>query len=71
MAQLVSRGLKEISSPHKLGLSPVIALLSLAFWAWPWGIVGMILAVPLTVIGKIILDNIRETRSLETLLSNE
>jgi predicted PurR-regulated permease PerM len=27
---------------------------ALAFGTWPWGAVGMILAVPLTVIGKII-----------------
>lgn len=56
---------------QKLGLSPLIVLLSLAFWAWLWGIVGMILAVPLTVIGKIILENIRETKPLAILISNE
>ncbi len=56
---------------HKLGLSPLIVILALAFWGWLWGIVGMILAVPLTVIGKIILANIRETRPLATLISNE
>jgi AI-2 transport protein TqsA len=56
---------------QKLGLSPLLVLLSLAFWAWLWGIVGMILAVPLTVIGKIILENIRETKPLATLISNE
>jgi predicted PurR-regulated permease PerM len=56
---------------HRLGVSPLIVLLSLAFWGWLWGIVGMILAVPLTVIGKIILQNIRETKPLATLISNE
>jgi predicted PurR-regulated permease PerM len=56
---------------HRLGLSPLLVLLALAFWAWLWGVVGMILAVPLTVIGKIILENIRETRPLATLISNE
>jgi predicted PurR-regulated permease PerM len=56
---------------RKLGLSPLIVLLSLAFWGWLWGVIGMILAVPLTVIGKIILENIREARPLATLISNE
>ena len=55
---------------QKLGLSPLIVLLSLAFWGWLWGIVGMVLAVPLTVICKIILENIRETKPLATLISN-
>ena len=56
---------------HKLGLSPLIVLLSLAIWGWLWGIVGLILAVPLTVICKIILENIRETKPLATLISHE
>jgi predicted PurR-regulated permease PerM len=56
---------------QKLGVSPLVVLLSLAFWGWLWGIVGMILAVPLTVIVKIILANIPETRPLATLISNE
>jgi predicted PurR-regulated permease PerM len=56
---------------QKLGLSPLIVLLALAFWGWLWGVVGMILAVPLTVIVKIILDHIRETKPLATLISNE
>jgi AI-2 transport protein TqsA len=55
----------------KLGISPLLILLSLAFWGWLWGIVGMILAVPLTVVGKIILENIRETQPLATLLSSD
>jgi predicted PurR-regulated permease PerM len=56
---------------HRLGLSPLLVLLALAFWGWLWGVVGMILAVPLTVIAKIILENIRETRPLATLICNE
>jgi predicted PurR-regulated permease PerM len=27
---------------QKLGVSPLVVLLSLAFWAWLWGVVGMI-----------------------------
>jgi predicted PurR-regulated permease PerM len=56
---------------RKLGLSPLLIILSLAFWGAIWGIVGMVLAVPLTAVGKIILENIRETRPIAALLSNE
>jgi predicted PurR-regulated permease PerM len=56
---------------RKLGLSPLLIILSLAFWGALWGIVGMVLAVPLTAVGKIILENIRETRPIATLLSND
>jgi predicted PurR-regulated permease PerM len=46
----------------KFELSPIIILLSLFFWGYIWGIIGMFFAVPLTVIIKIILQNIKETK---------
>ena len=55
----------------RLNLSPLVIILSLAFWGTLWGVVGMILAVPLVVVVKSILENIPETRPLATLLSNE
>jgi AI-2 transport protein TqsA len=54
---------------QRLGLSPLLVLLALAFWGWLWGIVGMVLAVPLTVTAKIILENIEETRPIAILMS--
>lgn len=41
-----------------LGLSPLVVLFSLFFWGWLWGIPGMILAVPLLAVAKIICSNI-------------
>ena len=41
-----------------LGISPFIILVSLSLSGWIWGILGMILAVPLMVIIKIICENI-------------
>jgi predicted PurR-regulated permease PerM len=55
---------------RRLGVSPLLILLSLSFWGLLWGIVGMILAVPLLVIVKIVLSNIPETKPLATLMSN-
>jgi predicted PurR-regulated permease PerM len=54
----------------RLNLSPLLILLALAFWGYLWGVPGMILAVPLTVVCKIILDNIPETKPVGTLMSN-
>jgi predicted PurR-regulated permease PerM len=55
---------------RKLGVSPLLILLSLSFWGLLWGIMGMILAVPLLVIIKIVLENIKDTKPLATLMSN-
>ncbi|MDP6905875.1 MAG: AI-2E family transporter [Candidatus Thalassarchaeaceae archaeon] len=52
-----------------LDISPVVLLLVTAFWFWLWGIMGMVLAVPMAVIAKIVLGNIEETRPISILLS--
>ncbi|CAM9151906.1 unnamed protein product [Pylaiella littoralis] len=39
-------------------LSPVVVLLSLAFWGSLWGIPGTILAVPMVVIARIVCDHL-------------
>jgi len=41
-----------------VGISPLIVLTSLAIWGYIWGFAGMILAVPMTVIIKILCENI-------------
>jgi AI-2 transport protein TqsA len=41
----------------RLGLNPIVILLSLMLWGYLWGIVGMFLSVPLTAVLKIIISN--------------
>jgi predicted PurR-regulated permease PerM len=54
----------------KLGVSPLLIILSLAFWGVVWGIVGMILAVPLLVAIKIVLDSIPATQPVAKLMGS-
>jgi predicted PurR-regulated permease PerM len=42
---------------ESLGLNPLIILLSFLLWGYIWGIMGAILAIPLTSIVKIIIAN--------------
>jgi AI-2 transport protein TqsA len=54
-----------------VNLSPLMILLSLSFWWLCWGFTGMVLAVPLTVLMKIILENITLTRPFAQLMAED
>jgi predicted PurR-regulated permease PerM len=41
---------------RRLTINPLLILVALSFWAWVWGTAGALLAVPLLIIGKTILD---------------
>lgn len=44
---------------RRLPLNAVALFLGLLFWGWIWGITGAVLAVPLTVMVKIICDHVK------------
>ena len=50
-------------------LSPVSVLVSIAFWGMIWGVVGMILAVPVMAVVVIVLSQMKTTRFIAILLS--
>ncbi|MFQ6037466.1 MAG: AI-2E family transporter [Candidatus Aminicenantales bacterium] len=52
-----------------LGLSPLVVLFFLFFWGWLWGVPGMILAVPIAAVVKIVCNNIPELRFIAVLMS--
>jgi predicted PurR-regulated permease PerM len=54
---------------RSLTLNPVIILLSLTFWGWMWGIVGIILAVPILAAFKILCAHIKPMEPLAEFLS--
>jgi predicted PurR-regulated permease PerM len=62
----------NLIEPHllgrRLGLSTLVVILSLIFWAWAWGPVGALLAVPLTMVVKIMLENTEDLRWVAVLL---
>ena len=52
-------------------LSPAVVVVALAFWGMIWGMVGMILAVPVTAVFVVVLSQIPATRYLAVLLSEK
>jgi predicted PurR-regulated permease PerM len=69
---LVNLGFGNLIEPNllgrRLGLSTLVVILSLIFWGWVWGPVGALLAVPLTMIVKIMLENTSDLRWVSILL---
>jgi AI-2 transport protein TqsA len=55
---------------HAVGLSPLVILISLAFWGLLWGIPGLLIAVPLTVVAVIVMNHFDFTRPVARLLSD-
>ena len=65
--------LGNVVAPRMMGrgleLHPVTVLLSLAFWGLLWGIVGMVLAVPIVASLRIVLSRFSTTRPIANLLA--
>ncbi|HVS15236.1 MAG TPA: AI-2E family transporter [Thermoanaerobaculia bacterium] len=55
---------------RRLGLSTLVVFLSLVFWGWVWGPVGMLLSVPITMTAKILLENSDQYRWIAVLLGD-
>lgn len=56
---------------RRFGLSTLVVLLSVLFWGWLWGPIGMLLAVPLTMMVKVVLDNSDEFRWVAVAIGKE
>jgi AI-2 transport protein TqsA len=51
-----------------LGLSPLVVIFFLIFWGWLWGIPGMVLAVPIAAVIKIVCANVPSLAIVEALM---
>jgi len=54
---------------RSLNIDPIVVLLALAFWGAIWGVAGMFLSTPLTVMAMVILAQFEGTRWVAVLLS--
>ncbi len=53
---------------RRLGMSVLVVFLSLVFWGWVWGPMGLLLAVPITMTFKIAFENTDDLRWIAVLL---
>ncbi len=56
--QVIGNFLEPKIMGDNLGLSPFVIVVSLIAWGWLWGFAGLVLAVPMTVIVKIVCENV-------------
>ncbi|NBP74184.1 MAG: AI-2E family transporter, partial [Alphaproteobacteria bacterium] len=69
-AQLVIGNVLEPRMMGKsLNLSSLVVIVSLAVWGSIWGVTGMFLSVPITVVLMIVLAEFKQTRPIAILLS--
>jgi len=66
----VSNGLEPRIMGRGLGLSPLVIIISMFFWGWVLGPIGMLLSVPLAMTGKIALESDEETRWIALLMAS-
>ncbi|CAG5077172.1 AI-2E family transporter [Parvicella tangerina] len=56
---------------NSMNISPLVAIASLTIWGAIWGVTGMILSVPITVITIIVFSEFPQTRPIAILLSEK
>lgn len=67
----IAYGIEPKMLGHGLGIATVVIILSLVFWGWILGPIGLFLAAPLTIMVKIILQAFKETEWVAILLSDK
>jgi predicted PurR-regulated permease PerM len=56
---------------RRLALNPIAVITMLLIWGWLWGIAGLILAVPLLIAAKVVVDSTAAFAVLRPLLGSE
>jgi len=56
---------------RRFGISTLVIVISVVFWGWLWGPLGMLLAVPLTMVLKVVLESSDEFRWIGIAISAE
>lgn len=71
---VINIGISNFLEPRFMGrglkLSPLIVLISIIFWGWVLGPMGMLLSLPLTAVVKLALETNPDTRWLAVLLGS-
>ena len=70
LSNIIGNVLEPKAMGHSLDLSPLVVLISMIFWGWMWGIIGMILSVPIMAVVKVVLEQFPTTQPLAILMGS-
>ena len=56
---------------YSMNISPLVTIIALSIWGAIWGITGMVLSVPITVIMLIIFSQFEKTKPVAIMLSEK
>jgi AI-2 transport protein TqsA len=68
---IIGNGIEPKLMGEGLNLHPVTVLLTLSFWGMLWGVMGMLLAVPMTAVIRIVLIQFETLRPVGDLLAGK
>ncbi|MEI6534234.1 MAG: AI-2E family transporter [Verrucomicrobiaceae bacterium] len=68
---LIGNFIEPMLMGRRFGVSPFVVVLSVWFWGWMWGPIGAFLAVPLTIMIKVVMENSNEFRWLSVAMSKK
>jgi AI-2 transport protein TqsA len=68
---LIEPILEPILVGRRFGISTLVVMSAVMFWGWVWGPLGMLLAVPLTMVLKVILDGSEAFHWIGVLISTD
>ncbi len=68
---LIGNGIEPLFLGKQFGIATTVVLLSVILWGWVLGPVGMLLAVPITVLIKLAFENSKDLSWMATMISDE
>lgn len=73
--QLIQSLVASVIEPKVVGktlnLSPLVVMIALTFWGGIWGVLGMLISVPITSVMVLIMSQFQETRKIAIMLSEK
>jgi AI-2 transport protein TqsA len=67
---MIGNFLEPMFVGRRFGISMLVVVISVMFWGWVWGPLGMLMAVPITMMLKVVLEDSDEFRWLSVAISS-